>query len=122
LHADYLNPSTLERMLQNLVGLLARTFHVAPQAFVRLLERRIERRIERGPLEEHCVYEPIPSTFSSLANEAEPVAYAAAVESLLAFMVRYPFFEHRLTEILLARVLRESHHDERSGRSASSGR
>jgi hypothetical protein len=112
LPADYLNPSTLERILENLVdvdelerdafgGLLARTFHVAPQAFVRLLERRIERRIERGPLEEHCVYEPIPSTFSwsSLANEAEPVAYAAAVESSLALMVRYPFFEHRLTEI-----------------------
>jgi hypothetical protein len=112
LPADYLDASTLERALDNLIdvdelkhdafgGLLARTFHVNPQAYVRLLEKRIKRRIECGPLEEHSEYEPIPSTFSwsSLADNIEPVAHSAAVESLLALIVRFPFYEHRLTEI-----------------------
>jgi hypothetical protein len=112
LPADYLDPATVERMLENLVevdeldrdafgGLLARTFRVAPMAFLRLFERRILRRIEFGSLDEHSEYKAIPSSFSwsSLAGQTDARTYKAAVKGFIELMQKFPRFERSLSDI-----------------------
>jgi len=112
LSADFLNSATVERLLANLVevekldrdsfgGLVARTFRLAPLAFVKFFEKRIRRRLLLGPIEEDSKYEAIPSCFSwsSPAGVVEETLYRQAVDAFLDLIRTFPRFDHVLVQI-----------------------
>jgi len=112
LSADFLNSAMVERLLANLVevgkldrdsfgGLVARTFRLAPLAFVRFFEKRIRCRLSLGPIGEDSTYEALPSSFSwsSLIGPVDETFYRQAVDAFLDLIKMFPRFDHLLGEM-----------------------